>query len=474
MKSTLKAALLGSTLALSPLAGIAALTDIAQAEVMLQSFAPLVDEAKPAVVTVRTSGRSGPQQMEMPRSFRGNPEMEEFFERFFGQPFPGGPEAPDMPPRRAQGLGSGFIVDPSGVIVTNNHVVEGAEDITVILDDGTELQAELVGRDSKIDLAVLRVQAGHDLPTLAWGDSDTVRVGDWALAIGNPLGLDGTVTVGIVSSLGRDINSGPYDDFIQVDAAINRGNSGGPLFDLAGNVVGVNTAIISPSGGNVGLGFAIPANQAREIVAELLEDGMVERGWIGVSIQRISPDIANSLGLDGTLGALVADVVAGSPAEKAGLVPGDVILAFEDTEIEDLRDLTTAVARADVGEEATMTLWRNGKDVEVTIAPALMETAALGEPVSRTGGTYIPELGLALAQGDEGVVIDEIEAGTAAADSGLREGDTILSINQTQITDASAARDVIEQAKANDRDTVLVLVARDGARRFVTLDLAEA
>jgi len=299
-------------------------------------------------------------------------------------------------------------------------------------------------------------------------------VGDWALAIGNPLGLNGTVTAGIVSSLGRDIRSGPYDDYIQVDAAINRGNSGGPLFDLEGNVVGVNTAIISPSGGNVGLGFAIPSNQAQEIVAELLEDGSVERGWIGVAIQPISPDIADSLGLDGLSGALIANVVDGSPADAAGLVPGDVILSFEGTEIDDLRDLTTSVARADIGEEAEMTLWRNGEEVTATIEPALLETASLDQPVSPDSGTYIPELGLALAEGEDGVVIGEIAEGATAATSGLREGDTILSINQTQITTPATARDVVEQAKADDRETVLVLVAREGSRRFVTLDLAEA
>ena len=475
MKSTLKAAMLGSALALSPLAGITALTDIASAQVMLQSFAPLVEKAKPAVVTVRVAANGGVRPADMPRGFERSPEMEEFFERFFGQPMPDMPEGPERGPRRAQGVGSGFIIDASGVIVTNNHVIDGADEITVILDDGTELDATLVGRDDKVDIAVLRVDAGRDLPTLDWGDSDTVRVGDWALAIGNPLGLDGTVTAGIVSSLGRDIRSGPYDDYIQVDAAINRGNSGGPLFDLEGNVIGVNTAILSPTGGNVGLGFAIPAAQAQEVVAELLEDGVVERGWIGVSIQPISPDIAESLALDGTAGALVAEVIENSPAQAAGLEAGDVILTFAGTPIEDLRDLTTSVARAEVGEKAMMTLWRNGKEVEVTIEPALMETASLAEPpVSPDSGTYIPELGLALAQDGDGVVIGEVAEGAAAASSGLREGDRILSINQTRITEPQAARTVIDEAKADDRATVLVLIDREGSRRFITLDLAEA
>ncbi|MEM7614041.1 MAG: Do family serine endopeptidase, partial [Pseudomonadota bacterium] len=345
--SPLKALLLAGAVALAPMAATAQ-TPL----VPLQSLAPLVNEVKPAVVTIRVSGEvERRSQSSMP------PEMEEFMERFFGGQ-PGFPSQRERAPRMQQGMGSGFIVESGGVVVTNNHVVDGADEITVILDDGTEYEAELVGSDTRVDIAVLRIEA-EDLPTVTWGDSDAVQVGDWAVAIGNPLGLNGTVTAGIVSARGRDINSGPYDDYLQVDAAINRGNSGGPLFDVAGQVIGVNTAILSPSGGNIGLGFAIPSEQAQDIVADLIEDGSVERGWIGVAIQPLSRDIADTLGLDETLGALVAEVTPNSPAAEAGLRSGDVILRFNDDAVEELRDLTRAVADAPVGGAASIDIWRN-------------------------------------------------------------------------------------------------------------------
>ena len=385
-----------------------------------------------------------------------------------------GQERQPMPQR---GMGSGFIIDASGVIVTNNHVVAGADEITVVLDDGSEYRAELVGGDDRIDIAVLRIEADHELPTVEWGDSDAVKVGDWAVAIGNPLGLNGTVTTGIISARGRNINSGPYDDYLQVDAAINRGNSGGPLFDLDGKVIGVNTAIISPSGGNVGLGFAIPAEQAENIVADLLDDGQVERGWIGVSIQPVTGEIADSLNMEDAQGALVAEVFEDAPAAEAGLRAGDVILSFGDTRIEDLRDLTTAVAGSKIGADAEITLWRDGKEETLAIQPKRMErTAELepqAEPAAPTGSLEIPELDLALgADPEAGVLVQQ--AGPKAARSGLRQGDRILSMNQTEVTEPGAAADLVREAIDAERPSLLVLIERDGARRFVTLDISQA
>jgi len=335
---------------------------------VLPSFAPLVEITRPAVVTVKTLGRAG-------RAHSGgqgqiDPEMREFMERFFGPDFavpnqrrraPGGNGA------RPSGIGSGFIIESKGVIVTNNHVIDGADAISVALSDGAELSATLIGADAKTDLAVLRVEAGRDLPTVPWGDSDDVKVGDWAIAIGNPFGFGGTVTAGIVSARGRDIRSGPYDDFLQVDASINRGNSGGPLFDQQGNVIGVNTAIFSPSGGNVGIGFAIPANQAREIVADLIEDGEVERGWLGVSIQQVTPAIAESLGLDHAKGALISELTGNGPAARDGLKRGDIILGFDGAEIDTLRDLTRAVADTAPGTRAEVRVLRKGSERTVTV-----------------------------------------------------------------------------------------------------------
>lgn len=325
---------------------------------VLPSFAPLVKATRPAVVTIKTTGSS-------PKGQQIDPQMREFMERFFGREF--GQNGQQRSGPRPQGLGSGFVVGANGTIVTNNHVVEGSDEITVVLSDGEELNATLIGSDPKTDLAVLRVQAGRALPTVPWGNSDRVSVGDWAIAIGNPFGLGGTVTAGIVSARGRDIRSGPYDDFLQVDTSINRGNSGGPLFDQTGNVIGVNTAIFSPSGGSVGIGFAIPANQAREVVADLIENGSVERGWLGVSIQPVTEEIAAAIGLDEAKGALIADVVNGGPAQDGGLRRGDVILTFGATPIDKVRDLTRTVADTDPGTSKKVRVLRKGSEETLTI-----------------------------------------------------------------------------------------------------------
>lgn len=331
---------------------------------VLPSFAPLVKATSPAVVTIQTEirrGRGG-------RSAGVDPELREFMDRFFGQD--GRRQRRDRggrPERRPQGLGSGFIIDAAGIVVTNNHVIENADAITVVLSDGKEYRAKLLGTDPKTDLAVLRINARSDLPTVPWGDSDAIEVGDWAIAIGNPFGFGGTVTAGIISARGRQLNAGPYDDYLQIDAPINKGNSGGPLFDQRGRVIGVNTAIYSPSGGSVGIGFAIPSNQARRIVADLVDDGEVERGWLGVTIRPLDDELAESLGLTSTKGALVAETTQGGPAARGGLRRGDVIVDFAGAVVRTVRDLTRAVADTAPGTRAKVTIMRKGRSQIITV-----------------------------------------------------------------------------------------------------------
>lgn len=329
---------------------------------VLPSFAPLVKATLPAVVTIRTEVGRGRAN----RFVEQDPNMREFLERF---------TRPDERPRRrdprrrAQGLGSGFIVDSSGVVVTNNHVIENADRIVVVLSSGKEYEAKLTGTDPRTDIAVLRIRAEERLPTVPWGDSDGVEVGDWAVAIGNPFGLGGTVTAGIISARGRSINAGPYDDFLQIDAPINKGNSGGPLFDQQGRVIGVNTAIISPGngGGSVGIGFAIPSNQARKIVADLADDGRVERGWLGVTIGPLDAELAESLGLRTTFGALIRETTRGGPAERGGLRRGDVIVDFGGAPVRTVRDLTRAVADTPPGTRAKVKIMRRGRSQTITV-----------------------------------------------------------------------------------------------------------
>ena len=300
-----------------------------------------------------------------------------------------------MPQRRTEGQGSGFLIDASGYIVTNNHVAGGADEITVTLQDGRKFEAKLIGNDPRTDLAVIKIDAPSNLPYVAFGDSDNARVGDWVVAIGNPFGLGGTATAGIISARGRDIQSGPYDDYLQLDAPINFGNSGGPVFNTAGEVVGVNTAIFSPNGGNIGIGFAIPANQAKTVVAQLREKGSVERGWLGVQIQDLDEELAASLGLEQNHGALVADVVEDAPAQHAGLKQGDVITRFNDHEIDNARTLSRVVAATSPSESAKVTVWRNGKAQELRVKVgeasnsdevASNEPAATGRELSRGPG----------------------------------------------------------------------------------------
>ena len=339
----------------------------------------------------------------------GSP-FEQFFKDFLNRnrrPGPGRRWRRRHPPaaRRAQSLGSGFIVDPAGYVVTNNHVIEGADEVSVTLQDNTTLKAEIVGRDESGDIALLKVKSDKPLPTVDFGDSAQSRVGDWVLAIGNPFGLGGTVTAGIVSARGRDIHQGQYDDFIQTDAAINRGNSGGPLFNMDGQVIGINTAIFSPSGGSIGIGFSIPSNMAKNIVAQLKAYGHPRRGWLGVKIQQVTPEIAESLGLKDANGAMVAGVTDGGPAEKAKIRGGDVILKFDGQDVKEMHNLPRIVADAEVGKEVPVVLWRDGKEVTVQTVlaerPADAELAATdagGKPATdSTKPTDITGLGLKVA-----------------------------------------------------------------------------
>lgn len=479
-RAGIRAALLATALVAAPLAVqpiFAPGTAEAHGE-LPGSFADLVRQAKPAVVTILTTANgpaaaTGGQQI--PDLPPGHP-LRDFFDKFFGGQTPFGGEGPQQgprpAPREARGIGSGFIIDAEGIIVTNNHVIDGAEEITVVLDDGTELAASVVGHDPKTDVAVVKVDSDAPLPAVPWGDSDRIEVGDWVVAIGNPFGLGGTVTSGIVSARGRDINAGPYDDFIQVDAAINRGNSGGPLFDTEGRVVGMNTAIFSPNGGNIGLGFAVPANQAKAIVAEILEKGTVERGFIGVRIQPVTPEIADSLGLGAADGALVADVDPAGPAGKAGLRAGDVILRFGDATVDEVRDLTRAVADTDPGDSANVTVWRDGagRDLSVTVGKYPREEIVAAAKPGGADSVEVAPLGVTLGDREEGAVVLSIAPDGAGE---LRRGDVIAAVGQAPVKTAREARSAIDAASSDDRKSVLLLVRRDGQQRYVAVPLRD-
>ncbi len=458
-----------------------------------ESFADLVDQVSPAVVQVvvkkEMSGGDG-EQMQLPEQFPEGP-FRDFFERFFKDQIPG------PAPRKGHemgALGSGFVVDASGIVVTNNHVVADAKEITVRVKDHADYPAELLGADEKTDLAVLRVKPTKALPAVTWGDSDKMRVGDWVIAVGNPFGLGGTVTAGIISALGREIGAGPYDDFIQIDAPINTGNSGGPLFNADGLVVGVNTAIYSPNGGSIGIGFAIPSDLAQKIVAQLREKGSVERGWLGVLIQPVTPEIADSLGLSDAKGALVTEVLPDSPAAKAGVRQGDVVLSFEGTDINTLRDLTRVVADTAVGAKASIKLVRDGKEMKLAAEigaqkPEQATASAEGDKrsTSPSESTVVARLGLSVgpldgqarqrfAIGDEakGVVVTDVDDDKNAAEKGIKPGDVITRVNQTAVASPRDFVKAVGEAVKAKRKAVLLLVEREGQQRFVAVELADA
>jgi serine protease Do len=387
-------------------------------------------------------------------------------------------------------LGSGFVVDPEGFVVTNNHVIAEADEISVVFGDDSTFEAELIGRDSKTDLALLRIRGDGPFPAVTFADSDSVRVGDWIIAIGNPFGLGSTVTAGIVSARSRDIRAGPYDDFLQVDAPINRGNSGGPSFNLDGEVIGINTAIFSPSGGNVGIGFAIPSNLAVPVIESLKEDGRVQRGWLGVRIQTVTEEIAESLGLDESAGALVASVTPGGPAEVAEIQPGDVILEFDKKKIDRMRGLPRIVAETPIGKEVEVAIWRRGEEqtVEVTLGelPEEDELAALTESGADTPtSSEIESLGVTVATiNDElrtryeldrdvnGVVIIDVLEGSPAGEQSLRPGDVIVEVGQEEVSSPPEVQAKVNEARQEGKKSVLLLVDRQGDLRFVAPSFA--
>ena len=433
----------------------------------LPSFASLAPQVSPAVVHIKVVAleRADFQRGVPPRPF-GGPR--------FRSPFPFPFPQPD--PRPQRGSGSGFIVRQDGLILTNNHVVENAKQITVVLADETEYQAELLGGDAKTDLAVLKIKPTAELPVARLGDSDALRVGDWVLAIGNPFGLSNTVTAGIVSATGRTIGAGPYDNFIQTDASINPGNSGGPLFNQYGQVVGINTAIFSRSGGNIGIGFATPINQAKDLMPELEEHGYVTRGWLGVSIQNLTRDLAASLGIDAAVGALVADVVVDSPARRAGIRRGDVILGYNGREVTTSSDLPILVAETRVGETVPVELSRRGRreTLSVTIGELAEERQARGAAVDQAEwGLAVRDLrpqerAQAGLNAGEGVLVSGVRPGSPAAESRVRSGDVILEVNRMPVGSVQDLQTALATAQTG-RPLLLLLQRPNGASHFASL-----
>ncbi|HUK58608.1 MAG TPA: DegQ family serine endoprotease [Stellaceae bacterium] len=461
------------------------------------SFADLAAKLLPAVVNISTtqtikSDKGGATGPDMPQFPPGSP-FEEFFKDFLNRNHGDG-STPQALPRHATSLGSGFIIDPSGLVVTNNHVIADADQITVTLQDDTNFKAEVVGRDTKIDVALLRIKSSKPLPAVKFGDSDQTRIGDWVLAIGNPFGLGGTVTAGILSARAREINAGPYDDFLQTDAAINRGNSGGPMFNMNGEVIGINTAIYSPSGGSIGIGFALPSNEARPVVEQIRDFGHPRRGWLGVNIQSVTDEIAESLGLDKPKGALIASVKDGGPAQVAGIQPGDVVLDFDGKEVTDMRHLPRLVAETPIDKTVKVTVWRKRKeeslDVKVGELKEDEEQAALPAQDQKKQDAPVPGvqvLGLslanmtpdlreryALAENAVGVVVTDVEAKSQAAEKGVHAGDVIVEVAQEDVKNASQINDLVEAAKKQGRKSVLLLVDRQGDLRFVALKIDQS
>ena len=444
------------------------------------SFADLAARLKPAVVNVSTTHdlSSAHSFGEMPKAPPGSP-FEEFFKDFFEKQQENGNP---MPRRRTQSLGSGFIISESGIVITNNHVIADADEINVILDDKRTFNAKLVGRDRKTDIAVLQIQNNDNIkfPFVSWGNSETSRVGDWVIAIGNPFGLGGSVTAGIISARGRNIGSGPYDNFIQTDASINRGNSGGPMFDLDGKVIGINTAIFSPSGGSVGIGFAIPSNLANRVVGQIIKFGKTQRGWLGVQIQTVTEEIAESLSLPEPKGALISRISKDGPANKAGLLPGDVILDFDGKKVDEMRQLPRIVADTDIGKKVKVTVWRKSSKKQFNvIVGELVETTntklskneenrsmeILGMTLSSI--TAKDRSSLKLNENVTGLVVKSIKGQSSSAQRGIRVGDIIVEANQVSLSSPSQFSDILKSLKNDGKKTVLLMIDRKGDRRFV-------
>ena len=467
----------------------------------LPSLSPIIKKVMPAVVNISVASKASDTQGDdgdvtpgaMPGQDENDPPMgfpqspfDEFLRRFFNQQGPNGEHQQPQIGRRVA-LGSGFIIDPQGYVVTNNHVVgDNAGTVTVIFQDDSKHPAKIVGRDPKTDLALLKIETKKPLPFVAWGDSDAAQVGDWIIAVGNPFGLGGTVTTGIVSARGRDIHSGPFDDYLQLDAPINRGNSGGPTFNLSGQVIGINTAIYSPNGGSVGIGFAIPANMAKTVVQQLREHGKVDRGWLGVQIQEITPDIASSLGLKSEHGALVADVNPNSPAAKAGLKHGDVILKYNGHDIDQLHDLPRIVAETPIASTTPLTVWRNGHEEQLQATVGQMpsdqqmaklegqqsgpeHSSGFGLQLGRLDGRMRQRLGL---KGEvKGAVVTQVAPDSPAADLGIQPGDVIVAINQQPVTTPGEAAEKMKQAQQSGDKHLLLLLNRHGVNEYVGMSV---
>ncbi len=462
------------------------------------SFADLAAAVSPVVVNIsveieRPAVAGGGDPRDPFRQFGPDSPFRDFLERFFGDQMPplgphqGGPGLG----QRALSAGSGFIVDAEGYVVTNNHVVEQGGEITVILSDGDSYEATLVGGDERSDLALLKIEAERALPTVEFGDSDAVRPGDWVLAVGNPFGLGGTVTAGIVSARGRALPGGALIDYMQIDAPINRGNSGGPSFNAEGDVVGVNTAIFSPNGGSVGIGFAIPSNLAESVIAQLRESGFVERGWLGVQIQQVTPDIAEGLGLEAPRGALIASLVEGGPAEGAGFRSGDVVLDWDGQAVEKMRDLPRLVAATKPGKTVAVEVWRGREPETLRVTtgslPEQRKQAAAPSTGAQPGGaTVLPGTGLSvvalderersrpdLAEGTDGLLVVAVEPDSAAAAQDIRRGDVIVSIALQDLRSPDEALGALESLRRDDKPVATLMIARDGDTRFVALRLAQ-
>ena len=471
---------------------LAATTVPAMARSGPAGFADMAEKLLPAVVNISTTQTVTANnnlediapELQLPP---GSP-FEQFFHDFMDK------QKSQAKKHKATALGSGFVIDPSGYIVTNNHVVQDADEITVILQDDTNLTATIIGRDPKTDLALLKVDSKKPLPSVVWGDSDKARVGDWIIAIGDPYGLGGTVTAGIISARSRDINAGPYDQFLQTDASINRGNSGGPMFNMDGEVIGINTAIFSPSGGSIGIGFAIPSSLAKNIVDQLRNNGHIRRGWLGVRIQQVTPEIADSLNLGKARGAMISDITPDGPAAKAGIQQGDVLLTFDGREVPEMRRLPLIVAETEVDKNVDVTLFRKGQEVTVKVKVGELQTKddaddkqaddKNSEP-SAPKADKVDDLGIHVAglndtlraryhvqKGTTGVVVTQVVSDGLAADQGIQVGDVISEAARQEVKNP---KDLIERVKTAKKDNkpLLLLVHRDDDMRFVAVTLGK-
>lgn len=463
-------------------------------------FSNLAERLLPTVVNVSTTTKLDKKQMvmqqlpeELLKELGPFKDLFESFNQGRGRDSEG-----SNPNNKISSLGSGFIIDAEkGYVVTNNHVIDGADEIQVILNDNTTIDAKLVGKDEKTDIALLKVETKEKLVAATWGDSDQLKIGSWVLAIGNPFGLGGTVTAGIVSARERDINSGPYDDYIQTDASINRGNSGGPMFNTKGEVVGINTAIFSTmGGGSIGIGFAVPANMAKDVIDQLIKYGSTKRGWLGVNIQPVTPEIAESLGLEKSMGAMVASVTPDSPSENAGIETGDVILKFDGKKIEEMKQLPRQVASAEVGKKVEVVVWHKGKEKTVYVTLGQLETAekdglvekpeSINSKKSNDDNFKIKDLGLSLASitpelrskyrfddSVKGVIITEIDPDSSAAQKDIRPGDVILEFEQQKVSTPKEIAKLVQEVKDKNKSSVLLFVSRDDNKLFVALKLKQ-